>query len=67
MCVPAGNSVSPGDKAPATQDAEHLYSSFEVPRRVDGGEDVGRMRNAGRDGRTWETPTGTEMTLKIKQ
>lgn len=29
------NSVSPGDKAPATRDVEHLYSGFQVPRRVD--------------------------------
>lgn len=29
-------SVSPGDEAPATRDVEHLYSSFQVPRRVDG-------------------------------
>ena len=67
LSVPPNNSVSPGDEAPATRAVEHLYSSFQVPRCEDGGEDVGSMRSAGRDVKTWETPTGTEMTIKIKQ
>lgn len=56
--------VLPGDKA-ASRDAEHLHSSFQAPRRVDGEKDAGRMRSAGRDVKTWETPT--TMMLKIKQ
>lgn len=40
--------ISPGDKAPGTRDVEHLYSRFQVLRRVDG-EDVESMRSAARN------------------
>lgn len=59
------NSVSPGNKVPAT-DAEHLYSRLQAPRRVDWDEDAGSMRSADRDVKTGETPTDTDMTFKIK-
>lgn len=53
-------SVWPGDKAPATRDVEHLYSSFEIPRRAEERRDAGSMRSACRGWRGVETPTGTE-------
>lgn len=41
--------------------------AFRAPRRVDGGEDAGRMRSGDKAERTEETPTDTEMTLKSRK
>lgn len=67
--VPSDESVSPGDTVPQSRDVEHLHPS--TPLR-DGSEEGCRAHAqwgpvGGRDVKSWETPTDTEMTPRIKQ